>query len=61
MKDVWFAQHKGKLYMAVGVLDTAPQRAVRVLSVHSGLAKVRKKNVQIANIGICSPEMLGLE
>jgi hypothetical protein len=61
--DVWFARYDDHLWMAIAPHgEEPPNPAVRVSSATKALQRVRwTKDMELEQVGICYPEMLGLE
>lgn len=61
-KDIWFCRHNGFLYYGLANVDDYPYLVKRVDSVRAALDRFRTiKNLEFVTVGICSPDMLGLE
>ena len=63
--DVWFCRYDDELYCGIADYDEPPKKVVKVRSSDTAAMVLRRaKNsgkYEIMQVGICSPEMLGLE
>lgn len=61
MVDLWFARDDDVLYSVMAPAGEPPTtRPIRVTSVHEAVAAVRLSGIEIAEIGICPPDMIGI-
>ena len=61
-KDIWFCRHNGVLYYGLCNTGDPPHVVKRTQSVKATFDKFKKiKNLEFVSVGICPPDMLGLE
>lgn len=61
-KDIWFSRHNGDLYYGLCNHGEPPHQVKRADSVKATFDKFKKiKNLEFVSVGICPPDMLGLE
>lgn len=61
-KDIWFSRYKNVLYYGLCNPGEPPHVVKRTSSVKATLNKFKTiKNLELVSVGICPPDMLGLE
>ena len=61
-REVWLSRHEDKLYFVYSKPGEAPTMKPRqIKSVEQAYRPLRAKGIEILQVGICPPDMIGLE